>query len=204
MLKLKVCGMRNRENIIALSKVKPEFIGFIFHEKSSRNISDNLIQSTPDTIIRVGVFVDENINFILDKIKLHNLNCVQLHGKESTEFCAEVKKLGIDVIKAFNISEQFNFSTLKNYEETCNYFLFDAAGKNAGGNGIVFNWDLISNYTGRTPFLLSGGIDETMTKTIKDLKHPLLVGVDINSGFETKPAVKNIIAIKKFSDSIKN
>lgn len=204
MLKLKVCGMRNRENIIALSKVKPEFIGFIFHEKSSRNISDNLIQSTPDTIIRVGVFVDENINFILDKIKLHNLNCVQLHGKESTEFCAEVKKLGIDVIKAFNISEQFNFSTLKNYEETCNFFLFDAAGKNAGGNGIVFNWDLISNYTGRTPFLLSGGIDETMTKTIKDLKHPLLVGVDINSGFETKPAVKNIIAIKKFSDSIKN
>jgi phosphoribosylanthranilate isomerase len=204
MLKLKVCGMRNRENIIALSKVKPEFIGFIFHEKSSRNISDNLIQSTPDTIIRVGVFVDENINFILDKIKLHNLNCVQLHGKESTEFCAEVKKLGIDVIKAFNISEQFNFSTLKNYEETCNYFLFDAAGKNAGGNGIVFNWDLISNYTGRTPFLLSGGIDETMTKTIKDLKHPLLVGVDINSGFETKPAVKNIKAIKKFSDSIKN
>ena len=204
MLKLKVCGMRNSENIIALSKIKPEFIGFIFHEKSSRNISNNLIQSTPDTIIRVGVFVDENINFILDKIKLHNLNCVQLHGKESTEFCAEVKKLGIDVIKAFNISEQFNFSALKNYEETCNYFLFDAAGKNAGGNGIVFNWDLISNYTGRTPFLLSGGIDETMTKTIKELKHPLLVGVDINSGFETKPAVKNITAIKKFSDSIKN
>ena len=204
MLKLKVCGMRNRENIIALSKVKPEFIGFIFHEKSSRNISDNLIQNTTDSIIRVGVFVDENIDFILDKIKLHNLNCVQLHGKESTEFCAEIKKLGIDVIKAFNISEQFNFSTLKNYEETCNFFLFDAAGKNAGGNGIVFNWDLISNYTGRTPFLLSGGIDETMTKTIKELKHPLLVGVDINSGFEIKPAVKNITAIKKFSDSIKN
>jgi phosphoribosylanthranilate isomerase len=204
MLKLKVCGMRNRENIIALSKVKPEFIGFIFHEKSSRNISDNLIQNTPDSIIRVGVFVDKNIDFILDKIKLHNLNCVQLHGKESTEFCAEIKKLGVDVIKAFNISEKFNFSALKDYEETCNYFLFDAAGKNAGGNGIVFNWALISNYTGRTPFLLSGGIDETMTKTIKELKHPLLVGVDINSGFETKPAVKNITAVKKFSDSIKN
>jgi len=84
------------------------------------------------------------------------------------------------------------------------YLLFDAFGKKAGGNGVLFNWQLISKYTGNTPFLLSGGIDETMAEKIKKIKHPQLIGVDINSGFETEPALKDIAKINSFSNNIKN
>ena len=203
MLKLKVCGMRNSENITSLSTIQPDFIGFIFHEQSSRNISQTILIGTPENINRVGVFVNKSKEFIAGKIKQYHLDYIQLHGTESSEFCSEIKKLKVGIIKAFNISENFNFSKLSTYESSCDYLLFDAFGKQAGGNGITFNWELLSKYKGNTPFLLSGGIDETMTVEIKKIRHPQFVGVDINSRFELEPALKNIGKIKCFSKSIK-
>jgi len=202
MLKLKVCGMRNEANINALSEIRPDFIGFIFHEKSSRNVSEPIAMNISENIYRVGVFVNENKSFISDIIKQYNLDYVQLHGTESTEFCTEIKKLGVGIIKAFNISEDFNFSSLKNYESQCDYFLFDAFGKHAGGNGITFNWELLKSYKGETPFLLSGGIDDTMVDSIKKIIHPQFSGIDINSGFEIEPAFKNIEKIISFKDEL--
>jgi len=202
MLKLKVCGMRNSENIVVLSEVQPDFIGFIFHKKSSRNISEEVLINTPKNIDRVGVFVNESKEFITNKIKKYHLDYVQLHGIESPEFCYEIKKLGFGIIKAFNISENFDFSSLRNYEQQCDYFLFDAFGKQPGGNGITFNWKLLDKYEGETPFLLSGGIDGTMTNEIKKISHPKFTGVDINSGFETAPGLKNIEQIKTFKNEL--
>lgn len=203
MLKLKVCGMRNNINIKELSEVQPDFIGFIFHELSSRNVSQAVLIDTPENINRVGVFVNKSKEFIADKIKQYHLDYIQLHGTESAEFCSEIKELEVGVIKAFNISENFDFSKLNTYESVCDYLLFDAFGKQAGGNGITFNWELLSTYKGNTPFLLSGGIDDTMTDELKKIRHPQFVGVDINSGFELEPALKNIGKIKCFSKSIK-
>jgi len=204
MLKLKVCGMRDSENINALSEVQPDFIGFIFHEKSSRNISEAVLTNTPENIDRVGVFVNKSIAFIANKIEQYHLDYIQLHGNESPKFCNEIKNLEVGVIKAFNISENFDFSSLINYEQQCDYLLFDAFGKQAGGNGITFNWELLTKYKGKTPFLLSGGIDYTMADEIKKITHQQFKGIDINSGFELEPAFKNIEKIKCFSDSIKN
>ena len=203
MLKLKVCGMRNNINIKELSEVQPDFIGFIFHELSSRNVSQAVLIDTPENINRVGVFVNKSKEFIADKIKQYHLDYIQLHGTESAEFCSEIKELEVGVIKAFNISENFDFSKLNTYESVCDYLLFDAFGKQAGGYGITFNWELLSTYKGNTPFLLSGGIDDTMTDELKKIRHPQFVGVDINSGFELEPALKNIGKIKCFSKSIK-
>jgi len=202
MLKLKVCGMRDEANIIALSKVQPDFIGFIFHEKSSRNISEAVLENTPKNIARVGVFVNESKAFILHKIQQYNLDYVQLHGTESPEFCNEIKKLEVGIIKAFNISGKFDFSNLIRYDSVCDYLLFDAFGKQAGGNGITFNWELLRKYQGGTPFLLSGGIDDTMADELKKVTHPQFAGIDINSGFEIEPALKNISKIKKFKQSV--
>ena len=204
MLKLKVCGMRNSENINALSEVQPDFIGFIFHAKSSRNISEAVLTNTPENIARVGVFVNESEEFIATKIIQHHLDYVQLHGNESPEFCKEVKNLEVGIIKAFNISENFDFSSLINYEQQCDYFLFDAFGKQAGGNGITFNWELLNKYKGKTSFLLSGGIDDTMVDEIKKITHSKFRGIDINSGFEIEPALKDIAKIKCFKTSIRN
>ena len=204
MLKLKVCGMRNSANIKELSEIQPDFIGFIFHEKSSRNVSETVLMDTPKSINRVGVFVNESKEFIINKIKQYHLDYIQLHGTESPEFCAEIKKLEVGVIKAFNVSEEFDFSNLKLYKSVCDYLLFDAFGKQAGGNGITFNWKLLNKYKGKTPFLLSGGIDDTMGDELKKITHPQFVGIDINSGFELAPALKNIDKIKCFSKTIRS
>ena len=202
MFKLKVCGMRDCINIEELSKIQPDFIGFIFHEKSLRNVSETVLRDTPKSMHRVGVFVNESKEFIIRKIKQYHLNYIQLHGTESPEFCKDMKKLNTGIIKAFNISEEFNFSNLKSYESVCDYLLFDAFGKQAGGNGITFNWELLNKYQGKTPFLLSGGIDDTMGKAIKGITHPQFIGIDINSGFEIAPAFKNIKKISAFKNEL--
>ena len=202
MLKLKVCGMREETNIEALSELKPDFMGLIFHEKSSRNVTHTISITIPEDISKVGVFVNKAIEFITEKITDFDLDYIQLHGNESPEFCSELKNKGLKIIKAFNISEAFDFTTLKSYEPFCDYLLFDAFGKQAGGNGIVFNWKLLNNYKGEIPFLLSGGINDSMVDTIKNFNHPKFVGIDINSGFETAPAIKNIKNIKAFKHEL--
>jgi phosphoribosylanthranilate isomerase len=204
MLLLKVCGMRNSTNITELIKVQPNFIGFIFHEASARNITEIPNIEIPNSIKKVGVFVDKEIDFITKKATDFDLDYIQLHGNETPEFCSEMKSNGLKIIKAFNIYKGFDFDQLKAYEPFCDYFLFDAFGKKAGGNGITFNWELLANYKGETSFLLSGGIDENMVQTTKNINHSQLVGVDINSGFEVEPALKDIKKIKQFSDEIRS
>lgn len=194
--------MRYETNIAELIEVQPNFIGFIFHEKSTRNVVKIPEIDIPKTIKKVGVFVNKPAAFILQKVADFKLDYIQLHGNESSQFCNQLKNTNFKIIKAFNIKEDFDFIQLKRYEAFCDIFLFDAFGKNAGGNGIVFNWDLLQNYKGNTPFLLSGGIDETMATEINNINHPKFIGVDINSGFELEPALKNIEKIKLFYNEL--
>lgn len=202
MLQLKVCGMTQQENVQQLAKLKPDYVGLIFHEKSPRNIAfENTIQ-VPENMRKVGVFVNETEGFILDRIEQFNFKYVQLHGNESPHFCKKVKQLNRKIIKAFNIHEGFDFSQLSAYEPYCDYFLFDALGENAGGNGIQFNWTLLSNYKGETPFFLSGGITPGTVKKLKEFEHPRFAGVDINSGFETTPGIKDVAKIKQFRNEL--
>jgi phosphoribosylanthranilate isomerase len=204
MLLLKVCGMKEEQNLSDLIKVQPDFIGLIFHEKSPRNITKYTSTSIPKGIGTVGVFVNETESFVLDKINEFDLKYIQLHGTESPHFCKNIKRLNRKVIKAFNIHPEFDFSQLDDYTPYCDYFLFDAFGKNAGGNGITFDWELLDKYTGETPFLLSGGIDSNMAKSLKGISHPMYKGVDINSKFEISPGLKDIKQIKKFKDELRS
>jgi len=201
---LKVCGMRNEKNLSDLIKIQPDFIGLIFHEKSPRNVLENIEIDFHENIIPTGVFVEKSEAFILHKIADYKLKAIQLHGYESPQFCKKIQSTGQIIIKAFNIHDSFDFSTTTPYQGACNYFLFDAFGKKAGGNGTTFNWKLLNEYKGETPFLLSGGIDETMANDIKKIKHPQFAGIDINSGFEIEPALKNIEKIKHFSNELRS
>lgn len=202
MLKLKVCGMRNEKNLEHLVVVKPDYIGFIFHEASRRYVQKQISVPKPKDVKYVGVFVDEDLESILEKIESYQLDMVQLHGQESPAFCQSISKRGIQVIKAFNIDTKTDFNQVNSYSGSCDFFLFDAKGKLPGGNGHSFNWETLKHYNGDTRFFLSGGISLSMAWKIKYLQHPKLYAIDINSKFEYAPALKNIHQINMFKDEL--
>ena len=201
-IQLKICGMKYHDNILNISSLNPDYMGFIFWKKSKRNIELDSIPEIPKTIKKVGVFVDASINEINSKIKQYELQIIQLHGNESVNYCKNVKKLGVDVIKAFSVNSEFNFNTIKEYVPFVDYFLFDTKGKLPGGNGITFDWKILEKYPYQKPFFLSGGIGKTELDAIKIfLKTDTAkncFAIDINSRFETKPGLKSEIKLKKF------
>jgi phosphoribosylanthranilate isomerase len=194
-MKLKICGMKYPDNIIEVAALLPDYMGFIFWEKSARYF-DTIIPKLPKSIHKVGVFVNESIDIILDKVILHDLQAVQLHGKESVVFCEELKKRlpkEIEIIKVFSIIDSFDFEALKAFESLCDYFLFDTKGKLPGGNGSTFDWTVLENYPSTKPFFLSGGIGlEEMPAVNEILKTNLpIYAIDVNSKFEIESGLKN-------------
>lgn len=201
-VKLKICGMKYPENIKKISTLYPDYLGFIFCEKSSRNMNLETIPEIPKSIKKVGVFVNASIQNIISKVNQYQLDIVQLHGNESVIFCKKVKKLGVEVIKVFSIDSTFNFSVVKEYVLAVDYFLFDTKGKLPGGNGITFDWNVLENYHFNVPYFLSGGIGTTEIDGLKEfLKSPAAkkcYAIDVNSRFEKKPGIKNKIKLQKF------
>jgi phosphoribosylanthranilate isomerase len=200
-MKLKICGMKYSNNILEVSKLEPDYMGFIFWDKSQRYCTD-AIPNLPSSIQKVGVFVDANIDEIISKIKEYDLNLIQLHGKESVAFCNELRTHNILIIKAFSIDTDFDFNLLEEYESACDYYLFDTKGKLPGGNGIAFDWSILDNYNSNKPFFLSGGIGLDDVLKIKDFQYPMLskncIAIDVNSKFETAPGVKKIYELIEF------
>ena len=205
-MKIKICGLKFESNILGLSKLEPDYMGFIFWEKSKRLVIGSTPNLSQTKIKKTGVFVNADFEKIRDKVRVHKLEAIQLHGLESPEFCEKIKNLGVEIIKAFSIDENFTFNILEKYELCSDYFLFDTKGKSPGGNGISFDWEILRNYKYEKKFFLSGGIGiESINaiKKIKNLSLPLFC-VDINSKFELNPGEKNIELIKSFKNSLKN
>ena len=202
-MRLKVCGMRELENISALSELVPNYIGFIFWSESSRFV-DKKTPPLDKKIIKTGVFVDATFDYILTKIKDHQLDAVQLHGQESCSYCKVIKDYGLKVIKSFSIKNTFDFNTLEDYENSCDYYLFDTKGKLPGGNGFNFDWKILNEYPSQKPFFLSGGIGVDNLNEIKKLVKTKLPihAIDVNSKFEIAPGNKNIELLKKFKKEI--
>ena len=203
--------MKYQENIFDVASLQPDFLGFIFYKKSPRYVDNELnieiINQISESIDKVGVFVNSNKNYILEKVNNYQLDFVQLHGSESVSFCKELKENNIKIIKAFQLSEGFDFNQLMDYKKIVDYFLFDTKTEAYGGSGKKFNWNLLENYDNEIPFLLSGGISYKDAKTIKSdpqLKKLNIIALDINSCFETVPAVKNAQLISNFIKKINN
>jgi phosphoribosylanthranilate isomerase len=207
-LKIKVCGMRDPENISGVVAALPDYLGFIFYPKSKRFVgyetATELMEFVPDSVRKTGVFVDENPEKVLGICQNLHLDVAQLHGHESPEYCKQIKDSGITVFKAFSVDESFDFTTLKAYAGVCDYFLFDTKGQLPGGTGQKFNWQLLENYQGDIPFFLSGGIGAGDVEAVLDFQHPQLFGIDINSGFEISPALKDVEKVKYFISAIRS
>ena len=202
-MKLKVCGMKFLENIESAIDLRPDYMGFIFYEKSVRNYEGTMID-LPSDIVKVGVFVNSPQKEIKDTIDKFNLNAVQLHGDESPDYCRSIK--GVEVIKAFSVDSTFSFEILRAYEDACDYYLFDTKGKLRGGNGIAFDWNLLQDYPSRKKYFLSGGIGLEEIAQIQEFNKSSLskycVAIDINSKFEIQPGLKDIERIKKFKNKL--
>ena len=198
--------MRNPSNIKELVQLKPDYIGFIFYPKSKRfigdQISDEILSLIPVYIQKVGVFVDEPFDSLLEKFKSNQLDIAQLHGSEIPGYCQRLKMLGIPLIKVFNISNDFDFELVKPYGPWCDFYLFDTAGELPGGSGLKFDWEKLDYYSGEKPFFLSGGIKPDDAKNIKHLSHKKLYAIDVNSGFEIEPGLKDIPTLKAFMEEV--
>jgi phosphoribosylanthranilate isomerase len=199
-IQLKVCGMRDENNIMQVAALHPDYMGFIFFPKSPRFVGMDfkIPSSFPKDIKRVGVFVNESSNVMIDLHQRLKLDFLQLHGHESAEQVRDLHGKGIKVIKVFSVDDSFNFSTTIPYEKHVSFFLFDTKGKYYGGNAMAFNWEKLKEYNQKVPFFLSGGLNEENVKGIDALTGMNLYALDVNSGVEVSPALKDIDKIKAF------
>jgi phosphoribosylanthranilate isomerase len=206
-MKLKVCGMKYVDNIRQVAELKPDYLGFIFYERSKRNF-EGIIPEIPKGIKKTGVFVNEYLEILVSLAEEYKLEALQLHGDESVAYIQEIKKHlpKVEIIKVFGIKDAFDFSILEAYESVVDYFLFDTKGKERGGNGVVFDWTVLKNYPSTKPFFLSGGIglqEVTAVKEISKTNLPIYA-IDVNSKFETEPGLKSIKKLKKFKEQVKS
>ena len=201
-IRLKVCGMRDAENIRKVSALLPDYMGFIFYRNSKRFVGDTfkIAEDFPATIKRVGVFVNEVPQEIIRLADKHTLDYVQLHGTESVKQCDELRNHGLGIIKVFTVANDFDFVEVNSYRNSVDYFLFDTKGKDFGGNGVVFDWTVLEKYDQEIPFFLSGGISPDNVAGVRSLKGMNLHALDVNSGVESEVGVKDVMKIREFEN----
>lgn len=204
---VKVCGMREPGNIEKVAQLGVDMMGFIFYPKSPRFAFQSVDRTAVDkNVCRVGVFVNESTGLISDKIQLFDLDAVQLHGNESRELCEQLHEQNslLKVIKAISVSTAGDIQKYKEYVGAVDYFLFDTKCKTVGGSGQQFDWQVLENYDGDVPFILSGGIGPEDVERIRNFHHPKCIGIDLNSKFEMEPGLKDVEMLKTFLENIEN
>ncbi len=223
---IKVCGMRDADNINDVSALDINWMGFIFYPKSPRyvrQISSNAgiipdysslkEKATADDagrIRRVGVFVDDMPQNIVTRVFNYHLDIVQLHGSESPVMIDNLRRTldpdirkGIKIMKAISVKSDDDILKCKDYEGHVDYFLFDTKTPLKGGSGEQFDWSVLQSYDGATPFLLSGGIGPDDARRVRAFSHPRCIGIDVNSKFEKEPAFKDVDMLRKFISEVR-
>ena len=202
-LLVKVCGMREADNIRRVETLQPDYMGFICWEGSRRYVPQPP-GYLPTACRRVGVFVRPDVETVMRRILSLGLDAVQLHGQETPEFCRQIRQASqaegraVEIIKAFSIAPEQSFPSTEEYESVCDYFLFDTSCPTVGGSGQRFDWEILRQYEGHTPFFLSGGIGPDSLEALRRFSHPRWAGVDLNSRFELSPGIKNVEQLARF------
>lgn len=199
---VKVCGMCEAENIQAVARCGADWMGFIFYEKSPRRFRGEALE-LPNEIQRVGVFVNASAEEILPIARRFAFHILQLHGEEPPERCAQLREEGFRVMKAISVAHEADIAQAVRYEASVDYFLFDTRCAGYGGSGQSFDWALLQAYTGKVPFLLSGGLRPESLDALRAFQHPRWIGIDLNSGFEIRPGYKDASSLHSFIHAFK-
>lgn len=193
--------MQDANNIKALDALNIDYIGLIFYPPSPRNVTEE--NNIPETKAqKVGVFVNHPVADIVAKAEHFGFKAIQLHGNESPDTCKLLMQMGFTVLKAFRVNEQTQADEITPYQNTCTYFLYDTKSEKLGGTGQKFDWKKLNELNDLGPFIMSGGIDANDAKTINNLTLSNLKGLDLNSKFEIKPALKDIALLSGFIHNI--
>lgn len=202
---VKVCGMRDPDNIRGIEALGVDWMGFIFYSKSPRLAPIDAPAYLPSSCRRVGVFVNASIEEIASRVRGYSLDMVQLHGSESPDFCRQLSAQlpGVELIKAMQVRSSEDLTRASEYSGAVSWLLFDTPTAGYGGSGRNFDWSLLAGYEGKVPFMLSGGIGPDSVDAVSALRHPAFAGVDLNSRFETAPGLKDVDAVRSFIESLK-
>lgn len=203
---IKVCGMREPDNIEDVDGLGVDMIGFVFYKLSPRFVPARP-SYLPVNAKRVGVFVNAPYYYINDCISRFGLDFVQLHGDETPDYCREIRHLAVSpvkLIKAVSITGSADIEKASAYADYVDYLLFEPRCTLRGGSGKKFDWSILDNYTGNCPFLLSGGLGPDDADIIKSFNHPRMAGIDLNSRFELSPAYKDVQALRQFLKDLNN
>jgi phosphoribosylanthranilate isomerase len=197
--------MTNNRNIREIAMLYPDYMGFIFHGDSVRDVTGTIgqlqLSVIPPRVKKVAVMVDQPIEYVKNIVATHGFEAVQLHGDEEPDYCRELSDV-CQVIKAFRIEDSLP-ADLEKYAGSCHLFLFDAKGVNQGGNGIKFNHDILKEYKIEKPFILSGGIGDNDLPYLQSVDMEWLTGVDLNSRFELSPGYKSHSSLKEFISKLR-
>jgi phosphoribosylanthranilate isomerase len=207
-MRLKICGLKYKDNIEQVAALRPDYMGFIFYPQSKRFVGDDFVMpEISSDIKKVGVFVNADFDYVFHTVIKYKLDLVQLHGDEDAYYCEDIainfsqneSTINVKIIKAFGVDDNFHFDSLVPYKNFCDYFLFDTKTKDYGGSGHQFDWNVLKKYNNSKPFFLSGGIGLEEIKNIPKLKLQIHA-IDVNSKFEIEPGLKNIETIKELVD----
>jgi len=210
-MNIKVCGITQLKQLQQLDGMDIDFAGLIFYKGSSRYMGDNIqgeqLKSADFDIKKVGVFVDAKYDEVMQIIDDYELDAVQLHGNETPELCSRLSE-NTEVIKAFRIAgnELMVDKMVNQYDEVCDYYLFDKGGQKEtlGGTGQQFDWEVLRNSRIEKPFFLSGGIGPDDISRLKYFAHPDLFAIDVNSKFEISPGLKDMGKVLGFIKQLKS
>lgn len=206
-MKVKICGMRDPENVAAIAATGVDLLGFIFYPRSPRYVYQYHQAALPremSSLQRVGVFVNPAFDHVIKEVQKWQLDFVQLHGDEDPVFCRKLNESGeAKVIKAFRVGDHVDEALLQKYSGSVDQFLFDTLGESYGGTGKTFSWDLLKDLSSVAPYFISGGLGpENIEELLQFVSRNAsvadqLVGVDLNSGVETAPAVKSVEKVQR-------
>ncbi len=205
-MKIKICGMKNAENITQVLDLQPDWMGFIFYPFSPRNVEEDLAYEIQDFdwghTNRVGVFVESDLAFILRKAALFDLTWIQLHGKYDLSLIKELRQQ-FKIMKALPVATTYDIQASEAYQDEVDMLLFDTKSALHGGSGKRFDWSVLNTYTTAVPFLLSGGLSPDCLEDLIHFEHPAFEGIDLNSGFELSPGIKDISRLESFVSNLK-
>lgn len=203
-LKIKICGMTDIDNLCKILFLAPDYLGFIFFPTSPRYVVGKLdpdqLSIIPPRVKRVGVFVDADETDLRRQAEAYGLTTLQLHGRETPEFCSRMRAAGFEVVKAFRIADQRDFENVEQYADSVDAYLFDTKATRVGGNGYEFDWQLLLRQPLRKPWFLAGGLSP---QNIEEAAQTGAAVLDLNSCFESAPGIKDYDLLRDAIDRVR-